>query len=286
MITKNMMTSSIPSLTTMALIVAVRRVEPLTTRVGARGSGGGGLVGAGARGRCAGPARSRHARVPVEVRAFLDDQCAGVDLARDASGRTDLHSTFAEDLAINLACDRYLLRGEARRHACLFLDDDRALAFDFALDGAQQAHRALGLERALEAGVLADQALNFGAIDHRPHGAAGQADVYVHRGRTITRAGARGLTGHLRPRTGGCCRVAGFRHCRRGSCLVTVLGQRAAEPSPFLFFGFLEHLAPPSTFGLSGSSVTEYRAPVPRQGRGCTISCQIDKPLVRLHCSQ
>src|SRR5207244_4421469 len=87
-----------------------------------------------------------HLGVAVEVGAFLDNQRPGVDFTRNVTSRTNLDPTLAIDLAVDMARNGHLRRGQARRDVRLFLDDDRALAFDLALNRAKQSHRAFGLE--------------------------------------------------------------------------------------------------------------------------------------------
>src|SRR5207302_1364927 len=92
-----------------------------------------------------------------------------------------------------------------------------------------------------------NQALHFHALAHRAprQSRCWQAHIDVARRRPETRPRLPGYAGRRRRR-----RIAGrlvdVRRGRPGGPIVAVLGQRAAEPSPFLFFGFLEHLAPPA----------------------------------------
>src|SRR5207247_10979351 len=106
----------------------------------------------------------------------------------------------------------------------LLFDDDRTLAFDLALDRAQQADRAFGLERAFEASVLADQALDLDAVDHwaARQARSGQAHIDVTRRRAEARTRRR-LAGRARRGGRSDDRVVGFRSDRHGRGFVAVL---------------------------------------------------------------
>src|SRR6266581_1136311 len=108
-----------------------------------------------------------HLGVAVEVGAFLNNQRPSVDLAGDVASRTNLDPAVTINLAVNVAGDGDLGSGQACGYVRFFFDNDRALALDLALDRPEQSYRTLGFERAFEAGVLADQTLDVGAVDHR-----------------------------------------------------------------------------------------------------------------------
>ena len=99
-----------------------------------------------------------------------------------------------------------------------------------------------------EAGVLADQALDLDTVGH--HAARQSRGRQARRSRHPPTGGNSDQTRPARRGRGWRDRGVGrFGHLRRrwrGAGFVAVLGQRAAEPCPFLFFGFLEHLAPPA----------------------------------------
>src|SRR5437762_7061988 len=104
----------------------------------------------------------------------------------------DLDPAFAIDLPVDLASDGDVGGGQACRDARLFFDDDRALTLDLALNRPEQPHGAFGLERALEARVLANQAFNVDVVNDRTagHPRSGQADIDVGCRRAEARTGA------------------------------------------------------------------------------------------------
>ena len=109
---------------------------------------------------------------------------------------------------------------------------------------AEQADDALALERALECVVLADQALDFAVIGSPRAGVRAEGSPRSRRSAACgsSAPGAGRCPGRWSPRGRSNCSGRWFLAWRRrGSGLVTVLGQRAAEPRPFLFFGLLEH---------------------------------------------
>jgi hypothetical protein len=93
------------------------------------------------------------------VRAFLDHQDLGLDIALDAPGRADLEPAAAIYVALVVAIDDDVVGLDRAAHAGLRADDQRPLALDLALCLSLDAQIAVAYVLSIEAGVRVDDRL-------------------------------------------------------------------------------------------------------------------------------
>src|SRR5687768_13854591 len=105
----------------------------------------------------AGLARHRDAALPV--RAFLDHQDLGLDVALDTPGRADLKAAAAIDVTLVIPVYDDVMSLDRAAHAGLRADDQRSLAFDLSLCLALDAQIAVAYVLAIETGVRVDDRL-------------------------------------------------------------------------------------------------------------------------------
>src|SRR5688500_7852977 len=133
---------------------AARGVTALALRVlvarGRRGLAAGGRTSAGL---------ARHRDAPLPVRAFLDHQDLGLDVALDAPGRADLEPAAAIDVTLVVAVDDDVVSLDRAPNAGLRADDQRPLALGLALCLALDAQIAVADVLSIETGVRVDDRL-------------------------------------------------------------------------------------------------------------------------------
>src|SRR5437762_6051646 len=111
---------------------------------------------------CGAPGIARHRHATLPVRAFLDHEHLGLDVALDATRRADLEAPAAVDVALVVAVDDHVVRLDRGADARLGADDQRPLALDLALGLAFDAEVAIADVLPVEAGVGVDHALVAG----------------------------------------------------------------------------------------------------------------------------
>src|SRR5688500_13029990 len=122
-----------------------------------------GLVAGGRRGLAAGGRTSaglaRHRDATLPMRAFLDYQDLGLDVALDTPGRADLEPAAAIDVTLIVAVDDDVVGLDRAPNAGLRADDQRPLALDLALCLALDAQIAVADVLSIETGVRVDDRL-------------------------------------------------------------------------------------------------------------------------------
>src|SRR5580765_6868940 len=110
-----------------------------------------------------------HRALPLEDRAFVDDEVRAVDVARHLARRAELEPSPRGDIARHLALDDDRGSCDLRLDERTLADRERVLRRNLALDVALDADRAFERELARDLRALAEEGARSAAGVLRPH---------------------------------------------------------------------------------------------------------------------